>query len=78
MVTIQVDSREPYVSHYELHDVRGIANMEKKVPLDWITPDGTYVTDAFIDYVKPLVIGILSPYYAAGVPKHLKLRNNNK
>jgi len=76
MVTIQVDSREPYVSHYELHDVHGIANVEKKVPLDWITPDGTYVTEEFLNYVKPLVIGTLSPYYAAGIPKHMKYRKN--
>ena len=78
MVTIQVDSREPYVSHYELHDVHGIANVEKKVPLDWITPDGTYVTDEFVNYVKPLVIGIISPYYAAGLPKHLKIHKPNE
>ena len=77
MVTIHVDSREPYVAHYELHDVHGIANVEKKVPREWITPDGTYVTKEFIDYVKPLVIGTLSPYYAAGLPKHLKLRKEN-
>ena len=74
MVTIQVDSREPYVSHYELHDVHGIANVEKKVPREWITEDGTYVTKEFVNYVKPLVIGIISPYYAAGLPKHLKLK----
>ena len=74
MVTIQVDSREPYVSRYELHDVHGIANVEKTVPRDWITPDGTYVTREFIDYVKPLVNGIISSYYAAGLPKHLKLK----
>ena len=78
MVTIQVDYREPYVAHYELHDVHGIANVEKKVPLDWITPDGAYVTDEFVEYVKPLVIGNLSPYYAAGLPKHLKLRQDGE
>ncbi len=77
MVTIQVDSREPYVAHYELHDVHGIANVEKKVPLDWITPDGTYVTEDFIRYVKPLVIGTISPYFAAGLPKHLKIPRND-
>ena len=73
MVTIEVDSREPYVAHYELHDVHGIANVEKKVPLDWITPDGTYVTDQFVNYVKPLVIGMIEPHFAAGLPKHLKI-----
>ena len=74
MVTIQVDSREPYVAHYEMHDVHGIANVEKKVPLDWITEDGTYVTDEFINYVKPLVIGMIEPHFAAGLPKHLKIK----
>ena len=78
MVTIQVDYREPYVAHYELQDVHGVANLEKKVPLDWITPDGTYVTDEFVNYVKPLVIGIISPYYAAGLPKHLKIGKKPK
>ncbi len=73
MVTIEVDSREPYVAHYELHDVHGIANVEKKVPLDWITPDGTYVTEQFVNYVKPLVIGMIEPHFAAGLPKHLKI-----
>ena len=78
MVTIQVDYREPYVAHYELHDVHGIANVEKKVPREWITEDGTYVTNEFVNYVKPLVIGAISPYYAAGLPKHLTLQKNTK
>ena len=78
MVTIQVDYREPYVAHYELHDVHGIANVEKKVPWEWITEDGTYVTNEFVNYVKPLVIGAISPYYAAGLPKHLTLQKNTK
>ena len=78
MVTIQVDYREPYVAHYELHDVHGIANVEKKVPREWITEDGTYVTEEFVNYVKPLVIGAISPYYAAGLPKHLTLQKNVK
>ena len=50
--------------------------MTKTVPREWITPDGTYVTKEFVDYVKPLVIGIISPYYASGLPKHLKLKRN--
>ena len=78
MVTIQVDYREPYVAHYELHDVHGIANVEKKVPREWITEDGTYVTNEFVNYVKPLVTGAISPYYAAGLPKHLTLQKNTK
>ncbi len=50
--------------------------MTKTVLREWIIPNGTCVTKKFVDYV-PLVIGTLSPYYAAGLPKHLKLRKNN-
>lgn len=73
MITINVLSRAPYISNFEAHDVHDIANLEKKVPLSWITEDGNHVTQDFLDYVKPLVLGSLSPYYAAGLPKHLKL-----
>lgn len=73
MITINVLSRAPYISNFEAHDVHDIANVEKKVPLSWITPDGNHVTQDFLDYVKPLVLGSLSPYYAGGLPKHLKL-----
>lgn len=73
MITINVLSRAPYISDFESHDVHDIANVEKKVPQSWITPDGNHVTQDFLDYVKPLVLGSLSPYYAGGLPKHLKL-----
>jgi len=33
------------------------ANTEKKIPREWITEDGTYVTQEFIDYVLPLIQG---------------------
>ena len=78
MVTLHVQSREPYIVSYELTDVRQIANIEKKMPLDWITPDRTYVTDDFLKYVKPLVIGTLTPYYAAGLPKHMSIKHKRK
>jgi len=33
------------------------ANTEKKIPREWITEDGTFVTQEFIDYVLPLIQG---------------------
>ena len=37
--------------------------------------DEETITDPqeFIDYVKPLVIGIINPHYAGGLPKHMKI-----
>jgi 6-phosphofructokinase 1 len=40
-----------------LEDVNTICNEEKTVPLEWITADGSDVTEDFIRYVKPLVQG---------------------
>ena len=78
MVTMKVYSREPYVVSYEETDVHNVADIEKKVPDAWITEDGYGVTQDFIRYVEPLVHGAVTPYYAAGLPKHMSLLYNKR
>lgn len=73
MVVIKVDSRAPYITSYNTFDIHEVANVERKVPQEWITNDGTFVSDEFIEYAKPLIQGELDAYYADGVPQHLKL-----
>lgn len=41
----------------ELVDVNEVCNKEKKVPGNMISSDGSYVTQDFIDYCKPLIKG---------------------
>ena len=50
------------------------ANTERKVPLDWITPEGNGVRQPFIDYALPLIQGELQRPLAHGLPQfaHLK------
>ena len=74
MVTIHVQSREPDVETYDMFDIHEVANVERKVPLDWIINDGTYVSDEFIEYARPLIMGEIEPYYSEGVPQHLSLQ----
>ena len=74
MVIIEVKEREPYMVSYHQYDIHEIANVERKVPLHWIINDGTYVSEEFIEYAKPLIIGTMIPYYAQGLPKHLTLK----
>ena len=45
--------------------------MEKVVPREWIAEDGTYVTDEFISYVRPLIQGDVSPVMVDGIPRYL-------
>lgn len=74
MVVLHVREREPYVCDYLTADVHEIANLEKKMPIDWITRGGTYVSKEFVDYASPLIIGAVTPYYAAGIPKHMDIK----
>ena len=49
------------------------ANVEKTVPKEWITENGTYVSQEFIDYARPLIIGELTPFMVDGLPRHLTI-----
>ena len=54
-------------------DVQQVANLEKKVPLDWISPDGMQVTAAFEEYARPLILDEVPPVYVNGTPRHIRL-----
>ena len=71
MVVIVRTSDDPYQAGTEVKDVHRIANDERLVPREWITKDGTYVTNEFIGYVRPLIQGDVSPIMVDGIPRHL-------
>ena len=71
MVVLQRLSDDPYQSGTEVKDVHKIANDEKLVPREWVTEDGSYVTDEFVSYVRPLIQGDVSPVMVDGIPRHL-------
>lgn len=73
MIVIERESDDPYMSSAVSHDVQDIANEEKLVPMEWIDEKNAYVTDEFIDYVKPLIHGSFSPIMVNGLPRHLSL-----
>ena len=71
MVILKRVSSDPYICTTDLYDVDKIANVEKKVPLEWITEDGTYVSKELVDYIRPLIQAELSPIMIAGQPRHI-------
>jgi len=46
-----------YFCNYVLVNLSAVANTEKKIPREWITADGTGLTQDFIDYALPLIEG---------------------
>ena len=71
MVTIQRVSEDPYKSETDIYDIHDIANVEKKIPNEWIDKENKQMTDEFIKYARPLIIGELLPIFKDGVPTHL-------
>ena len=74
MVALKRISNSPYQCTTELHDIHTIANFEKKVPGEWITPDGVGVTQEFLAYMRPLIQAELTPIYVDGLPRHIYIK----
>lgn len=72
VVVLKRISDDPYMCITETHDVHDIANVEKKIPLEWITDDD-YVTEDLIHYMRPLIQAELSPIMVDGLPRHLNV-----
>jgi 6-phosphofructokinase 1 len=74
MPTIVRDSSTPYrwsVGEARLSDV---ANVEKKMPRDFITEDGFGITAKAREYFAPLILGEDYPPYHNGLPQFARLR----
>ena len=68
MITFIRNKSVPYELSYSTADVNIICNKEKCVPLEWITNDGSDISDAFIDYVRPLTQGHVELPTKNGIP----------
>jgi 6-phosphofructokinase 1 len=75
MVTIIRDpNAKNYQVSYQLINVEESANAEKHVPLEWIKPDRSGMTQEFYDYALPLIQGEANPPKENSLPRfaHLK------
>lgn len=73
MAAIKRISNDPYLVEFTSVPVGEVANHEKVVPIDWITPEGNDVTEEMMAYLKPLIIGEINLKYENGIPKQYKL-----
>lgn len=63
-----------YTCETKLIPLQDVANFEKKVPLNWIAPEGNNVTRDFIDYVLPLIQGEPIRPVEYSLPRYAKLK----
>jgi 6-phosphofructokinase 1 len=75
MPTIVRTSSKPYKWKIGVAQLKDVANVEKKMPRDFITPDGFHITAKCRNYLQPLIAGEAYPPYEAGLPKYVRLKN---
>jgi ATP-dependent phosphofructokinase / diphosphate-dependent phosphofructokinase len=75
MPAITRTSDKPYKWKITTAQLKDVANVEKKMPRDFITPDGFGITDKCRKYLSPLIAGEDYPPFKNGLPDYVKLKN---
>ncbi len=75
MPTIVRVSDHPYRWEIGKTDLDQVANVEKKMPRNFISEDGFGITRECRDYLLPLMQGEDYPPYRNGLPDYVRLRN---
>jgi len=76
MVAMEREEGKNYKVKNILVPLEKVANGEKMVPRDWINREGNNVTQEFIDYVRPLILGEIEVDNDNGLPLFTNLEKN--
>ena len=68
-------SSKPYKWKIGVANLKDVANVEKKMPRDFITADGFHITAKCRNYLAPLIQGEDYPPYKNGLPQYVTLKN---
>lgn len=75
MLTIVRESGSPYRWSIGEVALEKVANVERKMPRDFISADGFHITESCREYLAPLIHGEDYPPYKNGLPEYVKLKN---
>jgi len=75
MPTIVRTSNNPYQWEIGSANLADVANVEKMMPMEYISEDGFGITEACREYLQPLVLGEDYPPYKNGLPQYVVLKN---
>ena len=68
-------ANRPYKWELGVANLADVANVEKKMPEDYITEDGFGITRKCRTYLEPLIQGEDYPPYKNGLPHYVRLKN---
>jgi len=67
-------SNDPYTWEIGSGELKDIANVEKMMPMEYISDDGFGITDACREYLQPLIEGENYPPYKNGLPDYVVMK----
>ncbi|MDL2273947.1 6-phosphofructokinase [Oscillospiraceae bacterium OttesenSCG-928-G22] len=73
MIAFERTSQSPYRCGIKLLPLAEVANVEKKLPDEWINYAGNGLRDEFIEYALPLIQGEADRVCAGGLPRFASL-----
>ncbi len=73
MACIKRISNEPYKSEMSFVPLDTVVHGVKKVPQEWICPEGNDITQEMMEYLLPLIQGEISCSYRNGIPIHFHI-----
>ena len=73
MATIDRAEGEEYSVTFGYRDISTIANAVRGVPDEYINAEANGITEAGLNYLKPLIIGEIDIKYVNGMPEHIVL-----
>jgi len=64
---------DPYQIEYQYKDVSTIANLEQRIPIEWINDAHNDIKQELYDYLYPLIQGEVDVTYHNGIPQYINI-----
>ncbi len=78
MMVFQRIQNSPYTIECHHKDVSSIANLEQRIPIEWINEEHNDITKELYDYLFPLIQGEVALQYQNGIPLYANIDHLKK
>ena len=76
MTTLVRLENKPYRCGTGSAKLSDVANGEKMLPKEWICDDGFFVSQEFVEYATPLIMGEVKPDMENGLPRFIRFKKH--
>lgn len=75
MMVFNRTNNSPYTIECDYKDVSEIANLEQRIPVEWINKEHNDITQELYDYLYPLIQGEVALTYENGIPQYIDIEH---